>query len=157
MEIRENQTLELRNVLSFRAKMTQQALAMKSQEIERLLRESGAWRTATPVTATFAVEPGPQGPVMDIEILLPLDREIAPPEGYAWKPRFLLTNAVVVRHIGSPATMQQSANAINAYIMEHHLTPITVGYNVTVKDAKTPQELDDMVVDIYVGVSPNVL
>lgn len=70
MEIRENQTLELRNVLSFRAKMTQQALAMKSQEIERLLRESGAQRTATPVTATFAVEPGPQGPVMDVEILL---------------------------------------------------------------------------------------
>lgn len=98
-----------------------------------------------------------QGPVMDVEILLPLDREIAPPEGYVWKPRFLLTNAVVVRHIGSPATMQQSANAINAYIMEHHFTPITAGYNVTVKDAKTPKELDDMVVDIYVGVSPNVL
>ena len=98
-----------------------------------------------------------QGPVMDVEILLPLDREIAPPEGYVWKPRLLLTNAVVAWHVGSPATMQQSANAINTYILEHHLIPITVGYNVTVKETKTPQELDDMVVDIYVGVSPNVL
>ena len=157
MEIRENQTLELRKVLSYRAKMTQQELALKSQEIERLLQECGAKRTAPPITATFAVEQSAQGPVMDIELLLPLDREIAPPEGYAWKPRFLLTNAVVARHVGSPATMQQSANAINAYILEHHLTPITTGYNVTVKEAKTPQELDDMVVDIYVGVSPNVL
>ena len=79
------------------------------------------------------------------------------PSGYAWKPHFLLTNALVVRHEGNPAGLQASANALNAYIMEHQLTPITVGYNVTVKEAKTPLELDEMIVEIYVGVSPNSL
>lgn len=157
MQILEGQTLELHNVLSYRAKMTQQELAAKSREIEELLQRSGAKRTANPVTATFAVEQGLQGPVMDIELLLPLDREIALPEGYVWKPYFLLTNAVVVRHIGNPATMQMTVNAINEYIAEHHLTPITPGYNVTVKEAKSPLELDEMIVDIYVGISPNVL
>ncbi len=157
MQIKEGQTLELRNVLSYRAKLTQRELAAKSQEIEKLLQESGAKRAANPVTATFAVEQGAQGPVMDIELLIPLNREITPPEGYVWKPRFLLTNAVVVRHVGNPATLQEAANAINAYMAEHRLTPITPGYNVTVKEAKTPLELDEMIVDIYVGVSQNVL
>ena len=157
MQILEHQTLELHNVLSYRAKMTQQELAAKSQEIERLLQNSGAKRAANAVTATFAVEQGAAGPVMDIEILLPLDMELTPPEGYVWKPRFLLTNAVVARHVGNPATLQEASNAINAYIAEHRLTPITAGYNVTVKEAKTPLELDEMIVDIYIGVSPNVL
>ena len=157
MTIQEHQTLEMRNVLSYRAKMTQQELALKSKEIEAILHEAGAQRVGSTVTATFAVEQGAQGPVMDIEILLPLDKEITPPSGYVWKPHFLLTNALVVRHEGNPAGLQASANALNAYIMEHQLTPITVGYNVTVKEAKTPLELDEMIVEIYVGVSPNSL
>lgn len=34
---------------------------------------------------TFSVEQDPNGPVMDIEILLLLDWEITPPVGYSWK------------------------------------------------------------------------
>jgi len=39
----------------------------------------------------------------------------------------------------------------------HHLTPISAGYNVTVRDAMTPEELDQVVVHIYIGISPNIL
>ncbi|MBR3294355.1 MAG: AraC family transcriptional regulator [Oscillospiraceae bacterium] len=157
MQIQTGQTLELHNVLSYRAKMTQQEFAAKAQEIDARLREQGAQRVGSSATATFSVEPGAHGPVMDVEILIPLNKEITLPEGCVWKPHFLLTNALVVRHVGSPATMQESANALNVYISEHQLTPITVGYNVTVKEPKTPLELDEMIVDIYVGVSPNIL
>ena len=157
MGILENQTLEMRNILSYRAKMTQQELQAKSIELEKVLVDSGAKKAAATVTSTFSVEQGTNGPVMDIEILLPLDREISPPAGYTWKPRFLLTNALMIQHIGNPSTMQNTINKLNAYIMEHQLVPITTGYNVTVKEAKTPLELDSMEVDIYVGISPNLL
>ena len=157
MEIREHQTLEMKNVLSFRAKMTQQEFAAKSQEIERILKESGAIKAAPVVTTTYAVEQGAMGPVMDVELLLPLDQEIRAPEGYTWKPHFLLTNAVKLHHVGHPSRLQNSINELNAYIREHRLVPITSGYNVTVKEAKTPLELDTMEVDVYVGISPNVL
>lgn len=151
------QILEMRNVLSYRAKMTQQELQAKSQEIEKLLQNSGAQRSAPAVTTTYSVEQGAGGTVMDIEFLVPLDREITAPNGYVWKPHFLLTNALRIRHIGNPATLQNSINELNAYITERRLVPITTGYNVTVKEAKTPQELDNMEIDIYVGISPNLL
>lgn len=137
--------------------MTQQELQTKSQEIEKLLAETGVKRAGPATTTTFSVEQGANGPVMDIEILIPLDREITPPAGYTWKPHFLLTNALMIRHIGNPSTMQNTVNELNAYIMEHQLVPISTGYNVTVKEAKTPLEIDDIEVDIYVGISPNLL
>ena len=157
MEILEHQSLEMHNVLSFRGKLTQQELAQKSKEIEKLLADCGAKRAAPTATTTFSVEQGPQGPVMDVEILLPLDKEIPVPAGYVWKPHFLLTNALMVRHIGNPGGMQSTVNALNTYILENKLVPISTGYNVTVKEAKTPLELDEMEVNIYVGISPNIL
>lgn len=155
--IQENMTLEMKKVLSFRSKMTQQEMAAKSQEIESILQNNNAHKASPVVTTTYAVEQTAQGVVMDVEILIPLDKEISVPAGFLWKPHFLLTNALMVRHIGNPSTMQNSVNELNAYIAEHHLTPITTGYNVTVKEARTPLEMEQMEVDIYVGVSPNRL
>ena len=48
-------------------------------------------------------------------------------------------------------------NELNNYIVSNGLVPITTGYNVTVKEAKDPSEIDSMEVDIYVGISPNKL
>ena len=44
---------------------------------------------------------------------------------------------------------------LNQYIMEHKLQPITVGYNVTKKtDMLNPENTE---IDVYVGISPNIL
>ena len=62
-----------------------------------------------------------------------------------------------LRHVGHPAKLQESIIELNNFIVEHKLTPITVGYNVTVKEPKTPLEMDLAEVDVYVGISPNKL
>ena len=157
MEILEHQTLEMWNVLSYRAKMTQQELQFKSQEFKKIMEVMGAGKSAPAVTSTFSVEQGANGPVMDIEILLPLDREIIPPVGFAWKPHFLLTNALKITHIGNPAGLEATINELNQFIVSKNLVPISTGYNVTVREAKTPLEIDQMVIDVYVGISPNKL
>lgn len=157
MEILEGQTLEMSNVLSYRAKMTQADLMQKSLEIEKVISDRQARHNGPTVTSTFSIESDTSDPVMDVEILVPLDRTILPPSGYVWKPTFRLTNALMIRHIGHPSGLQATANELNRYIIEHKLIPITGGYNVTIRDAKAPQELDQMEVNIYVGISPNEL
>lgn len=72
MKIIEHETLEMKNVLSFRGKVTQQEFAAKSQEIERIMQEAGAEKAGPVVTTTFAIEHGTMGPVMDVEILIPM-------------------------------------------------------------------------------------
>lgn len=157
VEVLEHMTFEMHNVLSYRGKMTQQELVEKSRDMEEIIQKSGAEKNGGAVTTTFSVEQGPNGAILDMEILIPLNHEIQAPPGYAWKPDFLLTNALVVKHVGNPAGLQDCIQELNQFILERGLVPISTGYNVTVREAKTPLELDSMEVDIYVSVSPNKL
>ncbi len=49
--------------------------------------------------------------------------------------------------------MMGSVNQIIAFINENELVPTTPMYNVTVKEAMTPADVDSMIVDIYIGVT----
>ena len=43
------------------------------------------------------------------------------------------------------------------YISERQLMPVTAGYNVTVKEPLNQMDMENMIVDIYVGVCDNIL
>ena len=53
--------------------------------------------------------------------------------------------------------MQESVNKLIGYLNQNKLTPITSLYNVTVNEPKTPMDIDNMVVDMYIGVTDNIL
>jgi hypothetical protein len=156
-EISEDQEIRMTNVLSFRTKAPAAEIQQQVARIGKFIEDGGYAKTGPGASATFAVEVSGGAQVLDMEVLIPLDKPFDPPEGCTLKPEFRLTNAVKVRHVGNPALMQASAAEINAYIQERKLTPITVGYNVTVVEPKSQAEIDQMIVDIYVGVSPNIL
>lgn len=66
-----------------------------------------------------------------------------------------MVNAVVVKHIGNPNSLQISCEELNQYIINNQLNPITVGYNVTKKVDKI--NLENTEIDVYVGINPNYL
>lgn len=157
MEIQEGAVLEQFNLLSFRKEMTQKEVVEKSREIEELIKREGAERIAPVMSTTYAVRENAGDSLMDIEILVPLNKRINFPVGYQWKERLFVTNAVLIKHKGHPAGLQNTFDILNEYMQKNQLTPITGAYNVTVKEAKNPMEVNDMEIDIYVGISPNVL
>lgn len=166
MEIKEGQEYRMQNVLVCRAKMTQLQVKEKSQELDKYIKGIGAVPAGLPVTATYAIENSSDGQRIDMELLIPLDRDISKEvseglkqntidSGVRFLPEFVLTNAVKIKHKGNPSRIQESLNVLNEYIAEKKLVPITVGYNVTVKQPKSMAEIDEMEVDTYVGISPN--
>lgn len=157
MNITENCKLEMENVISFRGKVTQQQMSQIVKEMEQIISENSAEKKGSSATATFAVESNGSQPMMDIEILIPLNKEIHVPSDYKFKPIFRLNNAVKIRHQGNPAMLQNSANELMKYIADHQLTPITTGYNVTVQEPTNQNDVDSLIVDMYVGVSDNIL
>lgn len=157
MNITENCKLEMENVISFRGKVTQQQMSQIVKEMEQIISENSAEKKGSLATATFAVESNGSQPMMDIEILIPLNKEIHVPSDYKFKPIFRLNNAVKIRHQGNPAMLQNSANELMKYIADHQLTPITTGYNVTVQEPTNQNDVDSLIVDMYVGVSDNIL
>ena len=92
-----------------------------------------------------------------MEILVPMDKPIELSGEYKLKKVFHLVNAVYARHIGNPNLLQNTYNNMMQYINENELSPITSGYNVNVKELQQGDSMDEMIVDIYIGVNPSVL
>ena len=155
-EISEGNILELRNLISYRNKITQQQMAAIMNEMNEIISSYGAVKTGNPISTTFSVENNLSQPMMDIEILIPLNKTIPVPSGYSFKPIFRLNNAVKVRHTGNPATLQQSADELMKYISEKKLMPITSGYNVNLNE-ESKVDIENFSMDIYVGVCDNIL
>lgn len=156
-EIIENTSLEMENVLSFRGKVTQQQMVQITKEMQNLIESNNAHKTLSGVSTTFAIDTSSGNPMMDIEIMYPLDKSITVSAPYVFKPVFRLRNAIKIRHIGNPALMQNTANELMAYIKNKGLMPITAGYNVTVQEPSSPTDMDSLIVDMYIGVSDNIL
>lgn len=156
-EIKENVSLEMENVLSYRGKVTQQQMVQITQEMQNLIESNGAHKTLHGVSATYGIENTGSAPMMEVEIMYPLDKPIAVSAPYVLKPVFRLRNAVKIRHTGNPALMQNAANELMVYIKDRGLMPITAGYNVTVQEPTSPTDIENLIVDMYVGVSDNIL
>lgn len=154
MKIRENQELIMENVLSFRGKITQHQMQEKMVKIGRVFQDSGVQKNGPVTTATYTVEQVGVEQLMDIEILVPLDRKAELPKEYTIKPIIKIVNALSIRHEGHPGRLQETINRLNEYILKNEKQVITATYNVTVKDAMKQEELDEMIIDVYVGCNP---
>ena len=151
VEIKTNQELEVINVLSFRRKVTQSELENIGKDMKSKLAQVGAKPVGNAITATYGAERNS----IDVEILLPIDCNTGNIGNYCFKEKIRIVNAVVASYRGNPMGSQNACNELNQYIMENKLQPITVGYNVTKK--VDPLNIDNTEIDVYVGISPNIL
>ncbi len=151
LEIKENQELNVANILSFKGKVRQVELENIGKEMETYIQKLNVRRIGNPITATYSVE----GDMIDVEILMQLDGIVPSSERFAFKKMIRIVNAVVASYKGHPIGLQEACNSLNQYMIEHKLQPITVGYNVTKKtDMLNPENTE---IDVYVGISPNIL
>ena len=157
LHIEEGKQLIMNNVLSLRKKMTQQQLQEEMMKIGQALQKLGVKKKGNLVTATFGIEEINGEQLLDIEILLPLDREVELPVEYKLKKEFRLVNAVYARHEGNPVLLQNTLQGMMDYISKRGLQQITAAYNVQVNEVRSEAELDGMIVDCYVGFSGNLL
>ena len=150
-EIKTNQELEVKNVLAFRGKIKPQELDGIVKDMEYKMKSVGAERIGNPITATYTVEKDG----IDVEVLLPINKEMDDIGAYKYKERIKIVNAVLLSYKGNPTGLQNACNELNQYMAEHQLQPITVGYNIT-KHIDTIN-VENTEIDVYVGINPNVL
>ena len=93
--------------------------------------------------------------MLDVEVFLPFDWAVENTKNCFFKEMLKIVNAVVISYKGNPIGLQDACNELNQYIMKNWMQPITVGYNLT--KHVDPQNPDNTEIDVYVGISPNVL
>lgn len=151
IEILSGQMLEIDNLFSYRGKIKSAELEEIGKKMEEKVNLAGAKRIGMPITVTYGVE----NDTMEIEILLPIDRKISSTIEFCYKEKIKIVNALVAKHKGNPMKFQNTCNELNQYIAENKHVPITAGYNVTKKT--NPIDIEDTEIDVYVGISPNIL
>lgn len=151
-QIMENQELEFDNLLSFRGKVGNEQLQQINVQMEQLIKESGAEKKGYPITVTYGVE----GNLMDIEILVPLDKKIDSKDTkFVFKDKLKILHALKAVHTGNPAGLQNTCNELNEYMTKNQMVPVTAGYNITRKVDML--DINNSEIDIYVGINPNIL
>lgn len=157
MKIEEGKELRMENVLSLRKKMTQQQMQEEMKKIGQMMSKMGIKKNNPLVTTTFALEEKDGQQIMDIEILIPINSVEGLPNEYRLKKEFILVNAIYVRYEGNPMLLQNVIDEMIKYINENNLQQITSAYNVYIKDASNDIDLNNMIIDVYIGVSSNKL
>ncbi|MCM1508556.1 MAG: hypothetical protein NC177_15710 [Ruminococcus flavefaciens] len=96
-----------------------------------------------------------QSEIVDIEFLIPVNKKFKKSAFFEFKPVFQLINAVKIRHEGSMETLNQTEEILNQYICDNKLHSVTGIYYLFVQS--TEFENPDNIVDIYKGISENIL
>jgi hypothetical protein len=151
IKIEEGKELIYENVISFRGVMTQVEMQDRMQKIGKLVQDNQLTLSGKVTTTTFAIDPSSK---FDMEILVPVDRALELPVEYKFKKEFKLFNAVYARHVGNPALINSTYEAMNKYVEDKELIRISSGYNVTVNESSN---MDDFIIDVYIGVNSNIL
>jgi effector-binding domain-containing protein len=151
--IESGKSFKLENLLTIRKKMLQNDVNNEIMNIGKLLHEKNIKKNGPVITATYAVELQNGQPLMDVEIMLPINRKIDLPEEYKFKEEFFLQNAIYAKYIGNPSLLPGIYSEIKNYIGTNNLKQITPAYNVYINNESKTQSIDNMEIDVYVGIN----
>ena len=119
--------------------MTQQEIQQELMNIGKLISDLGTKKSGSLVTSTFGMEQTGTGPLLDMEILVPLDKEVNIPTPYIFKKLFHLKYAVYARYEGNPQFLQNTLNQMLEFIKVKKFF---------MKDLKQRDAIDDMVTNV---------
>ena len=152
MTITTNQTLEVRNLLSFRKMVTAVELNELSQRMLGYIESTGAQKIGGGISATYTID----GDKLDIAMYVPIDRQVRSTEEFEFKPLLRLENCVMATHKSNPHMLENTLQGLNDYIVQNGLTPISTGFIVTKREITDIKDTERFEVDVYISVSPHI-
>lgn len=155
MHIFKDQILQYENVLSYRTKIQ---ISDVNKMIGFIQRNTDALdlKICGNIAATVHEKKNISGMEMsDIEFLIPINKKISESSAFKFKPVFKLVNAVKIRHEGSMKEIERSEHILDEYILQNSMQPVTQIYYLFIQS--TEYDNGDNIVDIYKGISENIL
>lgn len=152
MEINQKNIYSVEQVITYRGKVNNKLVNNVMSQLLSVINDTGLKINGPTITAIHSIENDCGDQIIDIEIIVPINGVMASTDEFIYKDKFEINNALMFRHIGNPQTMDSEMQEFSRYMQENNLKPVTPFYNVTVKTASNPEETDDVVIEVYVGV-----
>lgn len=152
MEIVRNKEYSVKNVLTFRGNVRQESINNIIAKAGEVIKKANIEINGPAITAIHSIENYGSNQLLDFELIVPINGEMSSVDDYIYKDKFVIENAVMFRHKGNPQDMNSEMESLARYIRDNKLKPSTPFYNITVKGATVPSEINDMIVDVYIGI-----
>ncbi len=154
MEILTNREYHYQYVLSHRFSCSYQEMEHHSKLIENSLEKYGLARGNVSLSSTYSVNVINNEHIIDMEVLIPVDKYLPIEDESLIIKEFLVKNAVVVNVVGREQ-LSDGLNHLTKYINDEQMTMITPAYTVTPYSESI--NLKEVTLEIFIGVSPNKL
>lgn len=155
MEINQKNIYSVEQVITYRGKVNNKLINNVMSQLLSVINGTGLKTNGPTITAIHSIANDCGDQIIDIEIVVPINGIMTSTDEFVYRDRFEISNALMFRHIGNPLTMNTEMQEFNQYIRENDFKPVTPFYNVTVRSASSPSEIDNIIMDIYVGVKSN--
>jgi effector-binding domain-containing protein len=155
MEINQKNIYSVEQVITYRGKVNNKLINNVMSQLLSVINDTGLKINGPTITAIYSIENDCGDQIIDIEIIVSINGVMASTDEFVYRDRFEISNALMFRHIGNPLTMNTEMQEFNQYIRDNDFKPVTPFYNVTVRSASSPSEIDNIIMDIYVGVKSN--
>lgn len=159
MTIEERQILSAENLLCYRGKHREEVVNAIVKDMYDYIEMKGLKPEGRVITTTYAVNNTILGMEVDVEIMIPIKNKIilGNNEKYHIKNNFVIYDALKISGGKSVEVIKDNAEYIQQYIEDKKLIPITTLYNVTCFNDASNDRLNNGVVDMYLGISYNLI
>jgi len=153
MQMLEYQMLDARNLLCCTTKFNPDGITGTLLEIDELLENNNISKNDATIYLSFNSKED-----IAINVYISLKKKITEVNDTFWlKERIFLIQAVKARHEGGLYTLRDSFFKILQYLNTRQLSPITPFCCKVLSGLEDPEDTQNMIVDIYVGVNGNIL
>lgn len=155
MGIEKNQEVKLQNLLSCRRNIQEKDIDKEFAEMAAFIKMYKLNQVGGIITTVHKIDKDSE--LLDMEIMIPIEHKATDLKKYTVKPIFHLVNALHLGYQGSPGNLSTAHQEIFKYVAEHKLQPITPLYNFYSNKLDETQSLEDLKVDLLIGVNPSII
>ncbi len=155
MEIENHQEVKLHNLLSYRHKIKEEDIDNEFAEMATFIDENDLNQVGGIITTVHKLDR--ESDLLDMEIMIPIENSTDNLSKYTIKPVFHLINALYLSYQGNPSDLSNAHQKIFKYVAANKLQPITPLYNFYSNKIEEAQSLEELKVDLLIGINPSVL
>ena len=155
MQIEKYKEVKLHNLLSCRKKVKQKDIDNEFASMAKFIAQNKLNQTGGVITTVYKIDT--DNGLLDMEIMIPIEHTTENLNGYTIKPIFHLINALHLSYRGNPANLSSAHNEMYNYVKHNKLQPITPLYNYYSNKIGESQSIDELKVDVLLGINPSIL
>lgn len=151
MNIITEQWFEQRDLLSYKTRVERDRLPDLIAYVQKNIDSVGLCAVGDIIFSVEEEVSEPDISIVNVELLVPVNKNFRSSSRYVFKPVFRLENAVLVKYCGQFDKLYDAHRKLSEYLVCNRMQPITKIYHVL----RSLRE-DNGVIDMFVGVNGNV-